>query len=248
MIKCKRYKTFRGFTIIEVMIVLAIVGLLLMMIVPGRIAAVRTQRYNDSVNDYAEFLKNIYNTVVNFENGRNMTSSICSSSGGTVAIGKSKCAFYGKLIHFDGSETVRVYDIMGSADDGGEFQQCLDQSYTYLPPWGAIAETTSNTHTPFQGVIKITRSYDTGTITTSVKTGNIFDPTTHCGTTIEPSRNLNNPSFGFSSAQVDLCINSEQNSNQRRNIRILQDGHNASAVKIVNLDADDTDGGGNKCL
>ena len=236
-----------GFTINEVLIVLAIVSLLFMMTIPKRIASIHQQRYNDSVNDYANFLKNIYNEVVNFENGRNYTSSICSG-GGTVAIGKSSCAFYGKLIYFDGTETVRVYDVMGPADDSTEFQQCLDLSYTYLPPWSAIAETTANTHIPFQGVIKITRSYDSGTISTSVITGNTFNPSVHCGAAVDSNKNLNNPSFGFTISPVDLCINSDQNSDQRRNIRILQDGRNASVVKIVNMDISDTDGGGNKCL
>ena len=244
---CRQTLLKSGFTIVEVLIVLAIASLLLMMTLPKRIASIHQQRYDDSVTDYANFLKNIYNEVINFENGRNYTSSICSSSG-TVAIGKSECAFYGKLIYFDGTETVRVYDVMGSADDSRAFQQCLDLSYTYLPPWSAIAETTANTHTPFQGVIKITRSYDSGTISTSVIIGSTFNPTIHCGATFDSNKNLNNPSFGFTTSPVDLCINSDQNSDQRRNIRILQNGRNASAVKIVNMDTSDTDGGGNKCV
>lgn len=48
---------------------------------------------------------------------------------------------------------------------------------------------------------------------------------------------------------IDICIDSDDldDSWKRRNVRILLDGHNSSAVKLVNQDTDDSAGGGSRC-
>lgn len=45
----------RGFTIIEVMLVLAITGLMLVGVIAGTYSSIATQRYNDSVRSFSEF-------------------------------------------------------------------------------------------------------------------------------------------------------------------------------------------------
>ena len=44
----------QGFTMLEVTLVLALTGLLLIGLLGGTAAAIQTQRYNDSVRSYAE--------------------------------------------------------------------------------------------------------------------------------------------------------------------------------------------------
>ena len=60
----------RGFTIIEVMLFLAISGFLLIGLMVGVTTTVARQRYNDSVQDLAEFLRSIYSEVINIQNPR----------------------------------------------------------------------------------------------------------------------------------------------------------------------------------
>ena len=122
-----------GFTIIEVVIVLAITGLLLTGILAGASTNITRQRYNDSVQNFAEFLRSTYSEVVNVQNPRsgqaanrfcsvsNLNNQI-SSQGTTKNIGfpgRTECALYGKLIVFgeddDSGEntTIYSYDIIG---------------------------------------------------------------------------------------------------------------------------------------
>jgi len=104
----------RGFTIIEVALFLALSGLLMIGLIVGTNASISRQRYNDSVNNFAEFLRTAYNDVANISNDN------------TSSAGNSNTAVYGKLITFGeatendaGTITpfsdVYVYDVAGYA-------------------------------------------------------------------------------------------------------------------------------------
>ena len=58
-------KAKRGFTIVEVSLVLAVTGLLLIGTIRGLSGSVARQRYNDTVQDFYDFLTNIYSKVAN---------------------------------------------------------------------------------------------------------------------------------------------------------------------------------------
>ena len=77
-------KDRQGFTIIEVILFLAITGALLAGLLAGSVSSIKRQRYNDSVNDFVEFLRRTYSEVVNVENERTGTigdSRSCSITG-----------------------------------------------------------------------------------------------------------------------------------------------------------------------
>lgn len=122
-----------GFTIVEVVLVLAITGLLLSGILAGASTNVTRQRYNDSVQNFAEFLRSTYSDVVNVQNPRtdqtanrfctvsNMSNQITSD--GTTNYsgypGRTECALYGKLLVFgeddkdNDTSLIYSYDIVG---------------------------------------------------------------------------------------------------------------------------------------
>lgn len=75
----------KGFTVIEVMLVLAITGLLFVGIVGSSFGSIQFQRYEDSVNSFAESLRNIYNEVLNPRSDQG---------------GHSDTAMYGKMITY----------------------------------------------------------------------------------------------------------------------------------------------------
>ena len=95
-----------GFTLIEVMLFLAVTGMILIGVLGGTYANIATQRYNDSVRSFAEFLRQVYSEVISPE-------SIGSSDPDSQDVGSSNDqAIYGKLIVFgleDEAATDRIY-------------------------------------------------------------------------------------------------------------------------------------------
>jgi type II secretory pathway pseudopilin PulG len=81
MVDMKGVKNTDGFTIIEVTLFLAISAFLIIGLLMGVSTTVARHRYNDSVQDFVEFLRATYSSVVNVENPRFFRSDepdICS--------------------------------------------------------------------------------------------------------------------------------------------------------------------------
>lgn len=136
-----------GFTLIEVALFLAITGLLFLGITLGVQNSIFQQRYNDSIQNFAEFLRGVYGEVMNVQN---VPKTICLEDGEEcetyvpsnclrdgedskdVSIGASQCAILGKLVNFgeDDSDTIYVYDVVGSANNdisaGNTVQSLMD--------------------------------------------------------------------------------------------------------------------------
>lgn len=85
----------QGFTMLEVTLVLALTGLLLIGLLGGTAAAIQTQRYNDSVRSFAEYLRTVYSEVINPE-----TLGLGNSSNQTAIDGGGNFAIYGKVLVF----------------------------------------------------------------------------------------------------------------------------------------------------
>ncbi|MBR6505866.1 prepilin-type N-terminal cleavage/methylation domain-containing protein [Candidatus Saccharibacteria bacterium] len=107
----------KGFTLIEIMLFLAITSLLFVGIIVGTNNSIAQQRFNDSVQNFAELLKSVYSEVSNPQ---------------SVGDGRSDVAIYGKLITFgeryglDGKriadkyeQRIFIYDVVGRADNAG---------------------------------------------------------------------------------------------------------------------------------
>lgn len=86
-----------GFTIIEVMLFLAITAFLIMGILIGTGTSINTQRYRDSVSSLQSFFQEQYSEVSNVENDRSDTLS-CN---GVSNLGQSDCVILGKYIASD---------------------------------------------------------------------------------------------------------------------------------------------------
>ena len=84
----------KGFTIIEVMLVLAVTGLLLIAVLGGAFSNIAQQRFNDALRGFAEFLRQNYSEVISPE-------SIGKAEEDDLNIGYSKYnAIYGKVLFF----------------------------------------------------------------------------------------------------------------------------------------------------
>jgi prepilin-type N-terminal cleavage/methylation domain-containing protein len=90
-----------GFTIIELMLVLAISGSLVAAIFVGSSTAINQQRYRDSVNSLKSFIQNQYDQVSNTLNDRTGTEG-CTSTATITATpqsrGTSDCVIMGRLV------------------------------------------------------------------------------------------------------------------------------------------------------
>lgn len=187
-----------GFTIIEVMLVLAITGLMLMGLIAGSFSAIGHQRYNDALRDFAEYLSRNYSEVLSPETFGSGNSS-----------GVNGQAILGKILVFghqyddspDDSRSVYSAILVGSADisraTGEPFLNELSSSDTniaivcgntsgqatsverYLPLWQSELKTTVTDGGPaserFQGALIIARTPTSGTIHTVFTSDPAFD-------------------------------------------------------------------------
>lgn len=106
-----------GFTIVEVALFLALSGFLMVGLIIGAGVSIARQRYNDSVNNFAEFLRGVYSDV---ENVSNWNSNTTEDSSGTA--GRTANAVYGKLVIIGGKDSsgndtseIYTYDVIGRA-------------------------------------------------------------------------------------------------------------------------------------
>jgi len=117
----------KGFTIIEVILFVAISGLLTSMLMVGVNISINRQQYRDSVQSYAGFLRNEYSKVVNVENDR--SKSVCPIDGADgrseTARGQSDCVIVGRYITTFGplgstdGNSYRAYPVYAYRSDKG---------------------------------------------------------------------------------------------------------------------------------
>jgi len=141
-IKITHNQTKKGFTVIEVILFLAITGLLIVGLLLGVNASIARQRYQDSVQDLADFLKTQFFAVSNPTlpewNGPdlldydteaassrcNFTGTFTTTEGIEVPIrrGQSNCQLFGRLIVFGehgDQNRVNIYLIIGMEGRSG---------------------------------------------------------------------------------------------------------------------------------
>lgn len=109
----------RGFTIIEVVLFLAITGALLAGLMIGVNAGITQQRYLDSVRSYKGFLQEQYSEVLNTRNSRDNEwrcdgSGAAQDSSSNVTPGTSDCVILGRKIQItDNGRSLRVANVTG---------------------------------------------------------------------------------------------------------------------------------------
>lgn len=182
-----------GFTLIEVALFLVVTGALFISVTVGVQNSIYLQRFTDSVQSYADFLRTAYSETTNVQG---------------IGSGRSEKAIYGKLITFgerydsNGNEVnndnarnvIFSYDIVGDVGDVGtgnvlETLANLNASVTivegnmirlagiaqsYSPKWAAAIENPNNFDL-FVGAILVVRHPTSGTVHTFVKKGSTIE-------------------------------------------------------------------------
>ena len=114
----------KGFTIIEVVLFLAITGGLFVALMVGVNSNITQQRYRETVSDLVSFLQDQYNEVNNPRNEErvqdlkcNTTTGVTVSSGSGQARGTSGCVLLGKAIMLEsGGTEIKVLPVVGGVD------------------------------------------------------------------------------------------------------------------------------------
>lgn len=108
----------RGFTVVEVMLFLAITGVVMATLLVGVGSSLNREKYRSSYNSLINYLQGQYNLVVNVNNSRDLTAaceggSIQLDVGSTLDRGMSDCTIVGRLLRSKadgkGIESMQVY-------------------------------------------------------------------------------------------------------------------------------------------
>ena len=254
-----------GFTLIEVSLFLAITALLFFGVTLGVRGSIFQQRYNDSVQNFAEFLRTAYSEVTNVEH---------------AGTGASERAVYGKLLSFGetrdlagnsivGGNKVFSYTLVGKVGNGcvvsnsgsvdcpddilpilanlkinvvDNENQLVGIPQEYTPRWGAGIQTTEpyvGGYQPFKGMILIVRHPETGAVYTYFS-----DYVMEVNDYIRRGEKV--PDFVLNEGvwqmqPINFCVNpfGEAESSTRRDVRIIKNAQNASGVEIISQDGVD---------
>lgn len=116
-----------GFTIIEVMLFLAVTGLLTIGVLVGSGTAIAQQRYRDSVTSLKGFIQEQYTRTTNVVNA-DARNPACSQRGSALVLdgdalqprGTSECLLLGRYLLIEPAK-VTAYDVIGQprADENG---------------------------------------------------------------------------------------------------------------------------------
>ncbi len=246
----------RGFTLIEVSLFLVITAAVFVGVAVGTQNSIFQQRYNDAVQNFAEFLRSVYSQVTNVQSENT---------------GRSNKAIYGKLVTFnenaEKNNVITSYNVIGDINDScdGDVLQklrCLQASVViddnpvgfvenYVPRWASQIQTTASWsneegeegYRVFTGALLIARSPSTGTVYTYMTDREITDINNAFtykevdGAEEESLLDTDNPE-GFKQVDVDFCVNPNgtDRSTLRRDIRIIKGARNASGVEIISDD------------
>ncbi|MBR2840029.1 hypothetical protein IKE82_01715 [Candidatus Saccharibacteria bacterium] len=262
-----------GFTLVEVSLFLAVTGLLFLGVTIGVQNSIYQQRYNEAVQSFANFLRNVYDEVMNVQ---------------SLNTGRTDMAIYGKLISFgeansDGEQIIYSYDVIGKTVNAGDlgsgttlnllkqlgadvvFREGAGQPYKpvgiiamYRPSWGArIQVAEKGKFEDYKGEILIVRDPKSGTVRTLAGVGaenevievNSEVAALNSGQAAEEEpphilTDLLTPD-NFSPRTVDFCVNPNGTnaSDRRTDIRLAEAAMNASGVEVMPLD----DAEQNKC-
>lgn len=187
----------KGFTIIEVMLFLAVTGVLAVAILVGSGVAIGQQRYRDSVNSLQSFIQSQYSEVTNIVNDRDQawtcdsTGTVSNNTTGTgQPRGTSDCVLLGRFITVDSTGTqltsanVVGYTSPSAMDAASDILELQSNYKLSVSPIGQETDSVSwgaqvvkpKTTTPLAISMLIVRSPLSGAVIAFTTTGVQTDP------------------------------------------------------------------------
>ena len=249
-------KVHNGFTIIEVTLFLAITALLFLGVTFGVQSSVFRQRFNDSVQNFSEFLRNIYAETMNVQNADS---------------GRSKQAIFGKLVtfgeeyNFTGDKVNGEEAFVGGGGGGilkalsdanadviikeeGKVARLAGIVESYKPKWSARIQPACNAAdclNPIKATLLIVRHPRSGTVYTYVMKNSAIPINAKMKTPATVNSILKSylTESNFKPDPIDFCVNpmGGVQYGSRADVRIKGNSRNSSGIEIIN------DVGDNNC-
>jgi len=153
--------THRGFTVVEVMLFLAISGLLLIIAFAGTGVAIERARFQDASRQTQAHIQSYYSDVLNGVSFRPDATTCNPATGeipaGTDPYGSSECILLGIVAVFPtGSSEIISYYVVGAEPPGSgpSVKSVGEQLYAYNPVVVSDASLVSRFQLPWQSQIK----------------------------------------------------------------------------------------------
>lgn len=243
-------KNTSGFTIIEVMLFLAVSGALTVALLAGSGVAIGQQRYRDSVNTLESLIQEQYSDVVDVSNDRGPTSGCDSNATVTVppqtvtdpqSRGTSGCVLLGRLLTVDATGTkITTQNVVGQQKSQPTVETTdvadLQNNYNFgLSPlnqettdvaWGAKVVKPASVDTPQPLSLLILRSPLSGGVYTFVEPDKVVQTKADILGAVQ--------GFLLNKQNEDVCVNGgiTTSASQLLAIRIDANAASQSAVEI----------------
>ena len=249
-----------GFTVVEVILTVAITGLMAVGAMLSVRGVINNQRYNDSINSFRDFLRNQYNNVITTDIvTRNV--SVQNYCGSTEQRGRTECYVLGRLLKLE-HDKVSVYGVI-SRGDPPEGVVPNDEDYfkwaahnlrvvgevnfigdtvtkpnpieEYRLDWDAKLKQPNGNNNPSKFVL-IVRSPVSGSVRTYAMKNESAPNRTGLDKVLEDLVALSQQTLTYES---QFCVHPEGFAfTNRRAVVIKPNGSNASAVEIAPLDGE----------
>ena len=245
-----RQKFQTGFTIIEVILFLAVAGVMLSAVIVGAGTSLGTQRYRDSVTSLQSYLQDQYFEVSNVRNQLRTEKLTCAADG-TVSFGsalsqnrgRSTCVIMGRYITIGSSSNkLAVYPVIGIKNStvyGTDLE--IFKSYTlktipqlvedFTVDWGSNMLNDSFAAAAF--TILILQSPSSGSVRTFIKLSN--------NAVINQSELLNDAALARS---LLICVDDVNTiTSGMMGVKVNAGAANGSAIEIIGSAVSKASGG-----
>jgi len=129
-------KTKKGFTVIEVMLFLAISGLMMIGIFAASKNGINNQRYSTAVTELQSYFQDQYSAVQNVRNDRPnntaCTPGAVTVGGASTSVGTGQCSVVGRIIVANSSQRLVSYPIYATNDVSKLSAACEDGTNNIL--------------------------------------------------------------------------------------------------------------------
>jgi type II secretory pathway pseudopilin PulG len=133
-----QHKKRDGFTIIEVVLFLAISGALAIGILASSSIAINNQRYRDSLNSLQSLLQQQYNQTSNVINQSTSRDKLCDTNGiATKEVGQgaergtSQCLIMGRYVAISNGQAIKLSNVIGFGETTGDAANDMEELRKY---------------------------------------------------------------------------------------------------------------------
>lgn len=139
-----------GFTIVEVILVLAVTGLMMLGILAGSAAQVRQQEYRDSVHALQSEVQNQYTEVQNptIDRMKDDSTNVCGIASAVSRGASENCFVVGRLVATNGAGELTETPVLGRAPSGDSSTPINNDAHVTGPSatangWNLYLDTTA---------------------------------------------------------------------------------------------------------